>query len=126
MTKTLTTPKRDPEPELEGIRDDCIAVFLNSGMTQEEVHAAGGPTPGTISRWLYKETRFPQYVTVSRFLKACGGDLVAVSGNVAKVLRKDPIERRLGVSVQFIGGRPTMPTRKAARKAARKDARRTG
>lgn len=117
--------QRTHEPELEDIRDDCIAVFLNSGMTQEQVHANGGPTPGTISKWLYKETRFPQFATIRSMLKACGGDLVPVSGKMAKVLRGDPMETRLGLSVTMIG-RPSMPARKAARKAARKEARRAG
>lgn len=122
---TKTTPKRDPEPELEDIRDDCIAIFLNSGMTQEQVHANGGPTSATISKWLYKETRFPQFATVRKFLKACGGDLVPVSANMAKILRRDPLERRLGLSVSIVG-KPSMPQRRAVRKAARKEARRTG
>lgn len=118
------TPKRDPAPELEDIRDDCIALFLNSGMTQEAVHAAGGPTPGTLSRWLYKETRFPQYVTIRTFLKAVGADLVALPAHIADELRQQAIEERLGLSVSF-ASKPTMPAkRRVARKAARKEARR--
>lgn len=116
------TPKRDPEPELEDIRDDCIAIFLNSGMTYEQVHANGGPTHNTITRWLYKETRFPQFATIRSFLKACGADLVPMSADWAENVRLNSLQERLGVSVEF-AGKPTMPRRKD-RKAARKDARR--
>lgn len=125
MAKTKQTPKRDPEPELEDIRDDCIAIFLNTGMTYEQVHAAGGPTHTTITRWLYKETRFPQFATIRSFLKACGADLVPVSTQQAQVARAATLQARLGVSVDFVG-KPTMPKRrgKEARKAARKEARR--
>jgi hypothetical protein len=120
------TPKRDPEKELEDIRDDCIAIFLNSGMTYEQVHANGGPTHTTITRWLYKETRFPQFATIRSFLKACGADLVAVSANRADKIKGNLSDReRLGVDVEFVG-KPTMPVRRGreARKAARKEARR--
>lgn len=126
MTKTNNkyrpTPKRDPERELEDVRDDCIAVFLNSGLSQEEVHAAGGPTPGTIRKWLYKETRFPQFATIRSFLKACGADLVAMSTEQRDAMLQCPVAERLDLSITF-AGRPTMPRRKD-RKAARKEARR--
>lgn len=67
--------KREPIAELEDLRDDCIAVVFNSGQTFKDVHANGGPTPGTIGKWLYRETRFPQLATVRAMLKACGHDL---------------------------------------------------
>lgn len=122
MAKHKPAPKRDPEPYLEDIRDDCIAIFLNTNMTQEEVHQNGGPTPTTISRWLYKETRFPQFATVRSLLKACGADLVAVSGGKASDLRHQTQEDRLDIEPS--DGKPTMPKRQARRKAARKEARR--
>jgi hypothetical protein len=120
---TKQTPKRDPEPYLEDIRDDCIAIFLNSGMTQEQVHQNGGPTHTTITRWLYKETRFPQFATVRSFLNACGADLVAVSSSRAARMKEAPIEGRLGLTIDFVG-KPAMPKRAKDRKAARKEARR--
>lgn len=117
------TPKRDPEPQLEDIRDDCIAIFLNSGMTYEEVHANGGPTHNTITRWLYKETRFPQFATIRTFLKACGSDLVVVSAKRADKIRGHLTDfERIGVD-RTTADKPTMPRRKE-RKAARKEARR--
>lgn len=123
MSKFKQTPKRDPEPQLEDIRDDCIAIFLNSGMTYEEVHANGGPTHNTITRWLYKETRFPQFATIRTFLKACGSDLVVVSERMSDKLKGTLTDgERLGVEADYIG-KPTMPRRKE-RKAARKEARR--
>lgn len=122
MARLKVTPKRDPEKELEDIRDDCIAIFLNTGMTYEEVHAKGGPTHNTITRWLYKETRFPQFATIRSFLKACGADLVAVSGGKASDLRHQSREDRLDIQEGY-GRHPTMP-RRALRKQARKEARR--
>lgn len=98
MSFNRSNSQRDPERELEDIRDDCIAVFLNSGMTQQQVHEAGGPTPNTISKWLYKETRFPQFVTIRSLLKACGGDLVVMSASNAEEARTHTPEDRLGVS----------------------------
>ena len=120
------TPKRDPEPELEDIRDDCIAIFLNTGMTYEQVHANGGPTHTTITRWLYKETRFPQFATIRSFLKACSADLVVTSAKQADRIKGALTDgERLGIEQDFIG-KPTMPkrARRADRKADRKAARR--
>lgn len=117
--KKKQTPKRDPEPLLEDLRDDCVAIFLNSGMTQQQVHEAGGPTPQTISKWLYKETRFPQLPSVRALLKACGGDLVAVSAKRADWLRGAlSDEERLGVTLEV---KPTMPPKRhVVRREARK------
>jgi hypothetical protein len=77
--KDRKTPfTREVDDELEAMRDDCIALFLNSRMTQKAVHAAGGPTPGTISKWLYKETLFPRFTTIRDFVKALGCKIVIV------------------------------------------------
>ncbi len=100
-------PVRDPEPELEDIRDGSIAIFLNSGMTQQQVHEAGGPTPKTISKWLYKETRFPQLPSVRKLLKVCGGDLVVMSASNAEELRTHtPTSERLGTTAKEMPERP--------------------
>ena len=64
--------QRDPITDLEDLRDDCIALFINSGMTMKQVHVSGGPTPQTISKWLYKETRFPRMDSIRAFLQARG------------------------------------------------------
>lgn len=75
--KERKTPfKREPLTDLEDLRDDCIALFQNSGLTQKEIHARGGPTPHTISKWLYKETVFPRLDTIRAFVQALGGNLV--------------------------------------------------
>jgi hypothetical protein len=71
--------ERKPLVDLEDIRDDSIAVMINSGQTLKRVHERGGPTPGTISKWLYRETRFPQLATVRALLNACDHDLAVVS-----------------------------------------------
>jgi hypothetical protein len=78
---------RQPLVELEDLRDDCIAVMLNSGQSLKRVHERGGPTPQTTSKWLYRETRFPQLATIRAMLKACDHDLVIVSGAGAGVKR---------------------------------------
>jgi hypothetical protein len=81
-TKARKTPfDRDPDEALEALRDDCIALFLNSKMTQAQVHAAGGPTPPTINRWLYRTTMFPQYRTISSFVEALRHRLVIAKPN---------------------------------------------
>lgn len=85
---------RDPDEALEAVRDDCIALFLNSKMTQAQVHAAGGPTTTTINRWLYKITLFPQYRTISSFVEALGHRLSIVKpvpgDNIPKALPSAP------------------------------------
>lgn len=80
---------RERDDHLEDLRDDCIAVALNSKLSFQEIHARGGPTTQTISKWLYKETQFPRLGTVRSILKACGHDLtVAPTG--------DPRIQRIG------------------------------
>lgn len=67
--------QRPPEPELEDLRDDCIAIVINSKLTFKKVHEQGGPTPQTTSKWLYRETRFPRLSTIRSMLNACDHDL---------------------------------------------------
>lgn len=95
---------RKPLVDLEDLRDDSIAVMLNSGQTLKRVHERGGPTPQTISKWLYRETRFPQLATVRALLNACDHDLVVMSKNGQGEIR------RVGY------GGITMPARKSAKK----------
>ncbi len=66
---------REPIAELEDLRDDCIGIALESRMSFKDIHARGGPTPSTIGKWLYRETRFPQLATVRAVLRACDYDL---------------------------------------------------
>lgn len=104
--KGRKTPfQREPIADLEDIRDDCVAVFLNSGLTQEQVHSNGGPTPGTISKWLYKETRFPRLDTVRAFYRAMNHDLIPVPRSQADDWRRN---MRLLAS-----SRPKMPKKKS-------------
>jgi hypothetical protein len=105
--KGRKTPlKREPLAKLEDLRDDCIALFINSGLTQEQVHAGGGPTPKTISRWLYKETMFPRLDTIRAFLLALECDLIAVPAPLAREMRTHDRAERLGLNVTTI---PRMP-----------------
>lgn len=105
-----TPLKREPLARLEDLRDDCIALFLNSGLRQEDIYAKGGPTPKTISRWLYKETMFPRLDTIRAFLLALGFDLTPVPVQVAKEMRRHSITERLGLDATPI--QLKMPRRK--------------
>lgn len=83
MATKKTHTKREPIAELEDIRDDCIAVVLNSGLTFKQVRERGGPTPQTTGKWLYRETKFPQFATIRAILNACDFDItIAPKGEV--------------------------------------------
>lgn len=110
-TRARKTPfERDPNEDLEDLRDDCIALFLNSRMTQKDITARGGPTPATISKWLYKETRFPRYETIQNFLKALGSRLAVVTANQ----EVEPV-RKAGSRKPVMPPKPTRKFRKAVR-----------
>ncbi len=72
---------REPRTDLEDLRDDTIAVVLNSRMTFRQVQEKGGPTQQTISKWLYRETKFPRLDTIRATLQACDYDFVVVPIN---------------------------------------------
>lgn len=104
--------QREPITQLEDLRDDCVALFINSGMTQKEVHQAGGPTPATISKWLYKETMFPRMDSIRAMLQAMGYDLLPVPIKVAQQERKRARTARLDIAVN----RVTMPQKRGGRR----------
>lgn len=114
--KDRKTPlRRKPITSLEDLRDDCIALFLNSGMTQKQVHEQGGPTPATITKWLYKETVFPRLDTIRSIMQVLGADLVAMPRNEVEQFKGEyDIAGRLGLSIS-VDSRPKMPPRKKAR-----------
>lgn len=87
------------------MRDDCIALFLNSGMTQQQIHAKGGPTPQTISKWLYKETSFPRYQTLASFLRAMGYRFAILGADTPAQQIPKPL-------IRTANRRPKMPDRK--------------
>lgn len=72
MAKRINPIQDQIDYELEFLRDDCIALFVDSGLTQKQIYNQGGPTPGTISKWIYKETRFPRLNSILSFLLALG------------------------------------------------------
>lgn len=115
--KGRKTPlKRKPLASLEDLRDDCIALFLNSGLTQKQVHERGGPTPQTITRWLYKETVFPRMDTIRGILQALGADVVVLPKPAADYEMQDRrISDRLGLSIS-VDERPQMPPRPRTKK----------
>jgi transcriptional regulator with XRE-family HTH domain len=105
--------QREPLASLEDMRDDCVALFLNSGLTQDQVHQRGGPTAGTISKWLYKETRFPRLDTMRALVRALGCDFVIVPADIAAQYRGQAREQRLALDVTFAGTpRLTRPKRR--------------
>jgi transcriptional regulator with XRE-family HTH domain len=106
--------ERAQNQQLEDLRDDCIALFINSGLRQKDIHAAGGPTPQTISKWLYKETFLPRYDTLERFLLALGYGLTPLPLHAIEDLKKRPLHARLELSAPLIG-RPRMPKKRIAR-----------
>lgn len=107
--KGRRTPfQRQQDEKLEHLRDDCIALFIDSGLTQKQVHERGGPTPATISKWLYGETQFPRFSSIEAFLAALGHELVPVSAAVAAELRNKGRNTYLNIDVSF-AGRPRMP-----------------
>jgi hypothetical protein len=75
MASRRSMTKREPIAELEDIRDDCIGIALETKMSFKQIHENGGPTPQTQSKWLYRETRFPQLATIRAMLRACDYDL---------------------------------------------------
>jgi hypothetical protein len=93
--KGRSTPlQREQLEALEDMRDDCIALFVNSGLRQKDIHERGGPTPGTISKWLYKETFFPRYSTIDSFLRAMGYGLTVMPlGEVIDMRTRSPAYR---------------------------------
>lgn len=112
--KGRRTPfQRETDEKLEQMRDDCIALFVDSRLTQQQIADKGGPTPQTISKWLYGETRFPRFDTISRFLRALDAELIPVASSIARDLRDRGRAQYLGLDIGF-AGRPKMP-RKAAR-----------
>lgn len=115
--KTQKQALRDPEEHLTNDRDDCISLYLNSGMTQKQIHENGGPTPSTISKWLYKETRFPRHETIKSFIAAMDCDSIILSNAMIRKLRALPPEERLGLTVA-IAGKPKMPAKKTVHRVA--------
>lgn len=107
MAKKKGYLTREPIAQLEDLRDDCIAIVMNSGMTFKQVHERGGPTSQTTSKWLYRETKFPQLATIRAILNACDHDLTIAPK---------------GARIQKFGYKGiTMPTKKTVKaKTARK------
>lgn len=104
--------KRQLDRQLEDLRDDCIALFINSGLTQQQVHERGGPTPGTISKWLYKESHFIRIQTALSFTAALGYGLTIMPREHIDDLRSTAtVGQRLKLDIGF-AGKPHMPRRK--------------
>lgn len=107
--------KKTLDRELEDLRDDCIALFINSGLTQKDIHERGGPTPTTISKWLYKETMFPRIQTIQSFTAALGYGLsILPAQHIADHRATATVAQRLGVYGVSFMGKPKMPRRKVA------------
>jgi hypothetical protein len=114
--RSRKTPfEREPDERLEMVRDDCVALFLNSRMTMKQLHERGGPTPQTISKWLYRETLFPRYQTIDQVANALGYHLAIVPRD--NPAAKGPRATRLGTGLRI--NKVTMPTKRGATKTGR-------
>lgn len=108
IKKPRKTPfQRAFDQQLEDLRDDCIALFINSGLTQKQVSERGGPTPQTISRWLYKETMFPRLATIQSFTQAIGYRILIVPASY-----QDDRRERLDIASP-VTRMPPKPVRRA-------------
>ena len=101
---------REPRVDLEDLRDDTIAVVLNSGLSFRQVQEAGGPTSQTLSKWLYKETKFPRLDTVRSILQVCGHELRVVPTHEALPKQVDSMITKLRPQA-----RESLPKRKNLR-----------
>lgn len=111
--KGRKTPlKREPRVDLEDLRDDCVALALDSGLNFTQIHENGGPTPQTTSKWLYGETHFPQLETMRMLCKAVGGDIRVVGSKVSEQLAGRSQMGRLGLSAPIQGGMDMVAHRK--------------
>lgn len=90
MAKFKKPTKREPIASLEDLRDDCVAVVINSGQSFKRVHENGGPTPQTTSKWLHRETQFPQLATVRAMLNACGHEITIAPKGSTRIQRINP------------------------------------
>ena len=106
--------QREQVEQLEDLRDDCIALYINSGLTQKQIHERGGPTPATISKWLYKETHFPRYDSIERFLLALDYGLTPMPLHQIEALRQKPLHERLELDVPMLR-KPRMPAKRGQR-----------
>lgn len=90
---------REPLVTLEDLRDDCIALFRDSGLSMKQVHEQGGPTPNTVARWLYGETKFPRLDSMRALFKAVGGEIMIVGPSLASRLSQNSRTNRLELSM---------------------------
>jgi hypothetical protein len=112
--KSHKVSKKEPLAKLEDLRDDCVALFIDSGLTQVQVHQRGGPTPATISKWLYRETKFPRMDTMRALMIALDCDIVMVTREAADRIRAMPRSERIGTTTGFLR-RPTMPRKRVSK-----------
>ena len=75
----------------EDLRDDTISIAKNSGLSFAEIHARGGPTVTTLTKWLDKEVSRPWTGKLRSTLRICGHDLGIVELKSATVI---PLDRR--------------------------------
>jgi len=62
----------------EDLRDDVVAIARNSGLSFGEIHARGGPTVGTLTKWMDKEVHRPWLGKMRSTLRICGHDFAIV------------------------------------------------
>jgi len=66
------------EEVIADLRDQCVGEAFTSGLSDQQIHANGGPTPQTLRKWRMKQVRLPQLATARMLLRAVGKDLAVV------------------------------------------------
>ena len=72
---------REKQAELEyynDLRDNVVSIMKNSGMTLTEIHARGGATVRTLSRWIDDKTVQPRLGKLRAVLVICDYDFQIV------------------------------------------------
>lgn len=59
----------------EDLRDDIVSIAMNSGKTEEQIEAEGGPVVQTQRNYKLRITKQPKLPTVMAYLRACGKQL---------------------------------------------------
>lgn len=61
---------------VDDLRDDCMSIVKNSGLSYAQITARGGPSAATLGKWNHRETKKPQLNTIRGALAACGMKIV--------------------------------------------------
>ncbi len=63
---------------IEDLMENTISILRNSRLSYVEIRARGGPSAGTLTKWVARETKRPQLNTIRAALDACDMDILFV------------------------------------------------